>query len=188
MLELYREALRIRRGEAELASEDLDWLEAPAGVLAYRRGPELIVVVNLSDTAIELPRDRLCLDVLLAHLLRRISAEGAVLDDDDIAVLSRLVVAATEEVLDSMQLCRSLRVVFSTGAVLGPADVMSVSGTQLSSCILASDEMAVSEIVRGLVTGLYRLIDDELVGIYLDALRRLCPAPSQSGWGGGEGS
>ena len=48
--------------------------------------------------------------------------------------------------------------------------------------------MAVSEIVRGLVTGLYELIDDELVGIYLDALRRLGLAPSPSGWGHGERS
>ena len=57
MLALYREALRIRRGEAELAREDLDWIDAPVGVIAYRRGPELVVVVNLSDTAIELPKD-----------------------------------------------------------------------------------------------------------------------------------
>ncbi|MHB1598502.1 MAG: hypothetical protein ACYCXY_06355 [Acidimicrobiales bacterium] len=50
-----------------------------------------------------LARDkRLCLDVLLAHLLRRITAAGAVLGDHDIAVLSRLVCAAAGEVLDAM--------------------------------------------------------------------------------------
>ena len=130
---------------------------------------------------------RLCFDVLLAHLLRRITAEGAVLGDYDMAVLSRLVVAATVDVLDAMQLCTRLCVELATGEVLGPPDIMGVSG-RLSSCNLASDEMAVSEIVRGLVTGLYELIDDELVGIYLDALRRLGLAPSPSGWGHGERS
>ncbi|MDA8289819.1 MAG: hypothetical protein M0014_15480 [Actinomycetota bacterium] len=130
---------------------------------------------------------RLCFDVLLAHLLRRITAEGAVLGDYDMAVLSRLVVAATEDVLDAMQLCTRLCVELATGEVLGPPDIMGVSG-RLSSCNLASDEIAVSEIVSDLVAGLYELIDDELVGIYLDALRRFGPAPSPSGWGDGEGS
>ncbi|MHB1598503.1 MAG: hypothetical protein ACYCXY_06360 [Acidimicrobiales bacterium] len=45
-----------------------------------------------------------------------------------------------------------------------------------------------SEIVRDLVTGLYELLDGALVGMYLDALRRLGPAPSAGGWGEGEGS
>ena len=127
-----------------------------------------------------------CFDVLLAHLLRRITAEGAVLGDYEMAVLSRLVVAATEDVLDAMQLCTRLCVELATGEVLGPPDIMGVSGTQLSTCVLAPDEMAVSEIVRDLVTGLYELIDDKLVGIYLDALRRLGPVPSPGGWGNGE--
>jgi len=139
-----------------------------------------------ADEVVLAHEKRLCFDVLLAHLLRRITAEGAVLGDYDVAVLSRLVVAATEEVLDSMQLCTSLRVVFSTGEVIGLAGNASVSGTILSSCISSSDEKAVSEIVSGLVTGLNELIDDELVGIYLDALYRLGPVPSPSGWGDGE--
>ena len=82
----------------------------------------------------------------------------------------------------------TLRLELATGEVLGPPDIMGLSGTRLSTCVLASDEIVVSEIVRGLVTGLYELIDDELVGIYLDALRRLGPAPSPSGWGDGKGS
>jgi len=51
---------------------------------------------------------------------------------------------------------------------------------------MASDETAVSEIVSGLASRLYQLIDEELVTIYLDALRRLGPAPSPDGWGRGE--
>jgi len=55
---------------------------------------------------------------------------------------------------------------------------------------MAADEIAASEIASHLVSLLYRLIDDELVTIYLDALRRLGPALSPCGWrrGDGEGS
>ncbi len=55
MLELYREALRIRRAEPALGDGDLSWLPAPAGVLAFRRGAGFTCVVNLSDRAVALP-------------------------------------------------------------------------------------------------------------------------------------
>ena len=115
--------------------------------------------------------------MLLAHLVRRITAEGAVLGVYNRSVLSRLVVAATEEVHDSMQLCRRLRVELTTGEVIGPADNESVSGTGLSSCNLASDEIAVSEIVRDLVTGLWSLSADRRRGRW-HLPRRAPPARS----------
>jgi alpha-glucosidase len=55
MLELYRRALRLRRAEPALADGTLTWLPAPEGVLSYRRGGELTVVVNLSARPVELP-------------------------------------------------------------------------------------------------------------------------------------
>ena len=177
-------------GEEQL-DDDHHGSDADGGHLSSRSCAVCRKAAGPADDTDEvvLARDeRLCLDVLLAHLLRRITAEGAVLGDHDRSVLSRLVVAATEDVLDAMQLCARLRLELATGEVLGPPDIMGLSDTRLSTCVLASDEIAVSEIVRDIVTGLYELIDDELVGIYLDALRRLGPAPSPSGWGVGERS
>ncbi|MFE0459121.1 glycoside hydrolase family 13 protein [Kitasatospora sp. NPDC058965] len=55
MLALYRSALHARRDLAELRGGELSWLEAPAGVLAFRRGESFACVVNLSDRAVELP-------------------------------------------------------------------------------------------------------------------------------------
>ncbi len=172
-------------GEEQL-DDDHHGSDADGGHLSSRSCAVCRKAAGPADDTDEvvLARDeRLCLDVLLAHLLRRITAEGAVLGDHDRSVLSRLVVAATEDVLDAMQLCARLRLELATGEVLGPPDIMGLSDTRLSTCVLASDEIAVSEIVRDIVTGLYELIDDELVGIYLDALRRLGPAPSPSGRG-----
>jgi len=55
MLSLYREALRIRRGEPALAGGTFRWLDAPAGVLAFGRGEAFAFVLNLSADPIELP-------------------------------------------------------------------------------------------------------------------------------------
>ncbi|MFG2279633.1 glycoside hydrolase family 13 protein [Streptomyces asoensis] len=55
MLVLYRTALRLRRGEAALGDGVLEWLPAPAGVLAFRRTPGLVCVVNLAAEPAVLP-------------------------------------------------------------------------------------------------------------------------------------
>jgi alpha-glucosidase len=56
-LEMYRAALRIRREEAALGEGPLEWLNAPEGVLAYRRpaAEDVIVVLNLGDAPVRLP-------------------------------------------------------------------------------------------------------------------------------------
>ena len=55
---LYRRALRLRRELTELHGSSFDWLEAPAGCLAYRRGPNLVVTLNAGDAPVELPERR----------------------------------------------------------------------------------------------------------------------------------
>ncbi|POX48852.1 glycoside hydrolase family 13 protein [Streptomyces sp. Ru72] len=55
MLELYRRALRVRREHPALGDGTLVWLDAPAGVLALRREPGFVCVVNLSSEAYRLP-------------------------------------------------------------------------------------------------------------------------------------
>ena len=47
-LEMYRSALRLRREHPDLRTPDVDWLPAPPGVLAFRRGAGFRCVVNLS--------------------------------------------------------------------------------------------------------------------------------------------
>jgi alpha-glucosidase len=62
MLELYREALRIRRADPALGDGALHWLDAPAGVLAFARGDRFLCVVNLSAAPVGLPHhDRVLL-------------------------------------------------------------------------------------------------------------------------------
>ncbi|MFF9839105.1 glycoside hydrolase family 13 protein [Streptomyces sp. NPDC013740] len=62
MLSLYREALRLRRGEPGFGDGSLTWLPAPAGVLSLARTDGLVCVVNLSDAPADLPPyDRLLL-------------------------------------------------------------------------------------------------------------------------------
>ncbi|MFE6842410.1 glycoside hydrolase family 13 protein [Streptomyces sp. NPDC057686] len=54
-LELYRAALRLRRRRPELgAGEAVEWQEAPAGVLAFRRG-DFLCTANTTGTAVRLP-------------------------------------------------------------------------------------------------------------------------------------
>ncbi|MFI9354721.1 glycoside hydrolase family 13 protein [Streptomyces lydicus] len=55
MLELYRRALHLRRDHPALGEGDLTWLDAPAGVLAYRREPGFVCIVNLSPEPYALP-------------------------------------------------------------------------------------------------------------------------------------
>jgi alpha-glucosidase len=55
MLELYRQALRLRRTEPALGDGAIRWLPAPPGVLAFAREPSFACVVNLSGAAVPLP-------------------------------------------------------------------------------------------------------------------------------------
>ncbi|MEU9440844.1 glycoside hydrolase family 13 protein [Streptomyces sp. NPDC048304] len=55
MLELYRTALRRRREHPALGDGTLTWLDTPADVLAFRRDPGFLCVVNLSTEPYELP-------------------------------------------------------------------------------------------------------------------------------------
>jgi alpha-glucosidase len=75
MLELYRRALRMRREHPALGDGTLVWLDAPAGVLALRREPGFVCVVNLSSEAYRLPEHT---SVLLASG----SVEGGLLAPD----------------------------------------------------------------------------------------------------------
>ena len=56
MLELYRDALRIRRAAPALGDGPLEWLPATDRVLSFTRGDQFACVVNLSDAPIELPK------------------------------------------------------------------------------------------------------------------------------------
>jgi alpha-glucosidase len=55
MLEFYRSALRIRRGQRALGDGHLTWLEAPAGALVFAREPGLVCMVNVSAAPLPLP-------------------------------------------------------------------------------------------------------------------------------------
>ena len=56
MLRLYRDLLRLRRDLPELADGELTWLDdAPADVVAFRRGAGLTCLVNLGAAPVPLP-------------------------------------------------------------------------------------------------------------------------------------
>jgi alpha-glucosidase len=55
MLELYRQALSIRRETPALGDGEMRWLASDDAVLAFARGPQFLCVVNLSGAAIRLP-------------------------------------------------------------------------------------------------------------------------------------
>ena len=57
MLNLYRDALRIRRHEPSLGDGPLRWLEAPDGVLAFLRGDDFLALTNLGSDAVALPSE-----------------------------------------------------------------------------------------------------------------------------------
>ena len=55
MLELYREALRLRRETEALGDGTLEWLDLPEGVLGFERAPRFACLVNVSADPVELP-------------------------------------------------------------------------------------------------------------------------------------
>ena len=55
MLNLYREALRLRREEAGLGDGPLTWLAAEPDVLAFARGDRFLSITNLSSDPLPLP-------------------------------------------------------------------------------------------------------------------------------------
>ncbi|MGW7406116.1 glycoside hydrolase family 13 protein [Streptomyces sp. NPDC054833] len=55
MLELYRTALRLRHAHPALGDGSLTWLDAPTGVLTFRREPGFVAAVNLASTPYRLP-------------------------------------------------------------------------------------------------------------------------------------
>ncbi|MEA2705041.1 MAG: alpha-glucosidase [Actinomycetota bacterium] len=54
MLNLYREALRLRRRQ-DLGETPLTWVDVGPEALAFRRGDRFLCVVNFSDTPVDLP-------------------------------------------------------------------------------------------------------------------------------------
>ena len=55
MMELYRTALRLRRDHPALGDGIMTWLDTLVGVLAFRRDPGFVCVVNLSTEPYRLP-------------------------------------------------------------------------------------------------------------------------------------
>jgi len=55
MLQLYRQALRLRRTTPGLSGEEFRWLDSPHGTLLFERGNGLVCQVNLSTQPIPLP-------------------------------------------------------------------------------------------------------------------------------------
>lgn len=83
-LNLYRDAIRLRRALAEDAGEDFDWIEGlDPDILAFRRGDSFVCVVNTGDSPVALPaHDR----VLLASS----PLEGGLLPGDAAAWLGTI--------------------------------------------------------------------------------------------------
>jgi len=77
MLALYRAALTLRRERPELGDGALTWLPSAAGVLAFRRDPGFVCLVNLSDEPVALPEGA---SVLLASVpvAEKLPVDGAV--------------------------------------------------------------------------------------------------------------
>ncbi len=60
-LSLYRRLLARRRERPELSSGTFDWIGAPDGCLAFRRGESLVAVTNFSSRPAELPHGKVLL-------------------------------------------------------------------------------------------------------------------------------
>ncbi|WP_027934292.1 glycoside hydrolase family 13 protein [Amycolatopsis thermoflava] len=58
MLCLYRDALRIRKEHPALGDGELSWLDSAPDVLAFRREPGVVCVVNLGSAPVALPPHR----------------------------------------------------------------------------------------------------------------------------------
>jgi alpha-glucosidase len=54
MLSLYRHALAVRHREPAFATDSFTWLPGPAGVLCFRRGTDVTVMINVSDSPADL--------------------------------------------------------------------------------------------------------------------------------------
>jgi alpha-glucosidase len=61
MLSLYRTALALRSSSSAFAGEELAWLPAPEGCLAFRRPGGLVCLLNLSGAAVPLPEGQVLL-------------------------------------------------------------------------------------------------------------------------------
>jgi alpha-glucosidase len=61
MLELYRAALHLRKARVQLGDDELAWLDAADGVLAFSRPGGFSCVVNISGQAVPLPPHELML-------------------------------------------------------------------------------------------------------------------------------
>jgi alpha-glucosidase len=55
MLQLYRNALAIRRAHPGLGDGTLTWIDSEPDVLAFDRGHGFVCVTNLSEASVELP-------------------------------------------------------------------------------------------------------------------------------------
>lgn len=75
MLHLYRDALRIRRGEAALHDTAFAWLDSPDGVLVFARGDGFACVVNMS------PAGSGVVAAMVADGWRVVLASGPITDD-----------------------------------------------------------------------------------------------------------
>ncbi|GGJ06067.1 alpha-glucosidase [Saccharopolyspora subtropica] len=62
VLSTYRDALALRRQHPALGDGGLEWLDAPEGVLVFRRGAGFVCATNFGDSAVELdvPGQLLC--------------------------------------------------------------------------------------------------------------------------------
>jgi len=61
VLALYRAALQLRRTSPAFDGDELEWLPAPAGCLAFRRPGGLVCLVNLSGAPVDVPEGRVLL-------------------------------------------------------------------------------------------------------------------------------
>jgi alpha-glucosidase len=64
-LNFYRTALRTRRAERALGDGPIQWIDVADEVLAFRRGPDFICVVNYGDEPVALPAELAGAGVLL---------------------------------------------------------------------------------------------------------------------------
>jgi alpha-glucosidase len=60
-LTLYRRALKVRATMSDLCNGSFDWIDAPDGNLAFRRGSACMVAVNFTDTPAPLPPGKVIL-------------------------------------------------------------------------------------------------------------------------------